>query len=326
MAKRKWGLVAAGNALVDVLVHAPDLPLGMKKGGMTLVNREQAAALYNTVGPGIEMSGGSGANSLSGFVSFGGRGAFMGKTADDQFGEIFRHDLAAQGIAFPTPLYADGVEETGRSIIMVTPDGERTMNTYLGVNANFGPDDVDENLIVQADIILLEGYLFDKPDAKAAFMKAAAAAKAAGTKVAFTLSDAKCVERHHADFTNLIDSYVDIVFANEKEIKALTLQDDFDTAVKALAGRCETAVITRGARGALIVSDGREYKIDPVKPKQLVDTTGAGDAFAAGVLYGLSEGMNPAAAGMLGAKAASMTIGHVGARSPDVRFADLLCN
>lgn len=321
--KRKFGLVAIGDALVDILVHTDDVPAGMKKGGMTLVGRQEAAVVYAQAGAGMLMSGGSAANSLSGFVSFGGKGAFIGKTADDEFGAVFRNDLQRQGISFTTSPQTGG-EETGRSIILITPDGERTMNTYLGANGAFGPDDVDEALIAQADIVLLEGYLFDKPDAKAAFMKAAEVAKDAGTKVAFTLSDAKCVERHHADFKALVNGYVDILFANEREIKALTLKDDFAEAVEAVRGSCETAVITRGAKGALIVTAARDCAIAPVKPKKLEDTTGAGDAFAAGVLYGLSEGMSPAEAGVLGAKAASATIAHVGARSPDVRFADLL--
>ncbi|HEY8192250.1 MAG TPA: adenosine kinase [Alphaproteobacteria bacterium] len=320
--KRKFGLVAIGDALVDILVHADEVPAGMKKGGMTLVDRQEAVAVYAQAGAGMLMSGGSAANSLSGFVSFGGKGAFIGKTADDEFGAVFRNDLQAQGISFTTLPHMGG-EETGRSIILITPDGERTMNTYLGANGAFGPDDVDESLIAQADIVLLEGYLFDKPDAKAAFMKAAQAAKIAGTKVAFTLSDAECVKRHRDDFKALVDK-VDILFANEREIKALTSKEDFAEAVQAIPGSCEVAVITRGAKGALIVTAAQSYTIAPVKPKKLEDTTGAGDAFAAGVLYGLSEGMNPAEAGALGAKAASATIAHVGARSPDVRFADLL--
>ena len=327
MVKRKFGLVAVGDALVDVLVHMDTLPAGMKKGGMTLVDRAQASAFYDQIGPGLEMSGGSAANTLSGFVSFGGAGAFIGKVADDQLGEIFKHDLEAQGIAYQVVPYSGTEEETGRSMIVITPDGERSMNTYLGANGSFSPDDIDEGLIAQGSIVLLEGYLFDKPEAKAAFMKAAAAAKAAGTKVAFTLSDAKCVERHHADFVNLVDNYVDILFANEKEIKALTMKSDFNDSAAVIRGRCETVVLTRGSQGALIVAaDGSDYKIDPVKPEKLEDTTGAGDAFAAGVLYGLSEGMNPAQAGSLGARAASLTISHIGARSPDVKFSKLLCN
>jgi sugar/nucleoside kinase (ribokinase family) len=290
---------------------------------MILIDKDRSKELYKEISPEHEMSGGSAANSLSGFVSFGGKGAFIGKTADDNFGKVFRNDLRAQGIHYATPLTQEN-DATGLSYILVTPDGERTMNTYLGANAYFGPRDIDEKLIAQSKIVLLEGYLFDKPGAKAAFYKAAQAAQKAGTKIAFTLSDSKCVERHHADFTDFVAKYVDILFANQREIKALTLKKEFDDAAWDARHMCETVVITRGAKGAQISHQGATYHIRPQPVSKLVDTTGAGDAFAAGVLYGLSEGMDPARCGELGAKAASGTIAHIGARSPGVKFSDLL--
>ncbi|HTK83469.1 MAG TPA: adenosine kinase [Patescibacteria group bacterium] len=323
---KNFGLVAIGNALVDVLARVDDNFLqarAMLKGGMALIDTAAAQALAAAVQAEKEMSGGSAANSLAGFVSYGGNGAFLGKVAGDRFGGVFRADMDSQGVHFPTAPHT-GAEETGRSYIMVTPDGERTMNTYLGANAAFGPDDVDEDVIADAKIILVEGYLFDQPGTKAAFIKAANAAHAAGTKVAFTLSDHKCVGRHHAEFADLVENHVDILFGNEKELKALTLKEDFDDAARDIGSKCAVAIITRGSKGAVIVADGVQHVIAPVKPRALVDTTGAGDAFAAGVLYGLAEGRSYDEAGHLGAMAASHTISHTGARDPAVKFSSFL--
>lgn len=325
--ERDFGLVVVGNALVDILSQTDDVFItqqGMDKGAMNLVDElGEAHKIYGEMGQGTEMSGGSGANSLSVFSSFGGQGAFIGKTASDELGEIFRHDLKTQGITYTTPVL-EGAEQTGRSYIFVTPDGERTMNTYLGASTELDHEDIDGDLISRGKILLLEGYLFDKPSAKKAFMKAAVSAETYGTKVAFTLSDHRCVDRHIDDFRNLVANYVDILIGNEKEIKALTRTQTFEEAVEALSDACDTLVLTRGKDGAVIIDEGEKYIIPAVKPEKLVDTTGAGDAFAGGVLYGLSEGMSPDQAGLLGAKAASKTIEHIGARNPDLKFSDLL--
>jgi sugar/nucleoside kinase (ribokinase family) len=290
---------------------------------MILIDKPRSKEIYGLLQNPQKMSGGSAANTLSGFASFGGKGAFIGKTAQDKFGDVFRADLAAQGIAYATPPLTLN-EATGLSYILVTPDGERTMNTYLGANEHFAPADVDEKIIADSKIILLEGYLFDRPGAKAAFEKAVDIASKSGTKVAFSLSDFRCVERHHEDFTKLFNKGVDIVFANQREIKALTLKQDFEEAVNDVKQMCETIVLTRGAKGATIIHKGQSVHIPPAKVEKLVDTTGAGDAFAAGVLYGLSEGMSPEESGKLGAAAAAKTIAHIGARSNTSRFSDLL--
>ena len=329
MAAKKYGLVAVGNALLDVLTHVDENFItqqqasGMKKGGMTLIDTPRARELYKLMDAPREMSGGSAANSVSGFASFGGRGAFIGKVGDDRPGQVFRADMNAQGIHFPTAPFT-GDDETGRCYIMITPDGERTMNTYLGTNVHFHPRDVSEAVVRQSQYALLEGYLFDKPSAKKAFEKVARVGAAAGTKIAMTLSDAGCVARHHADFKRMVKNHVDVLFASESEIKAYALTGDFEEAARVAAADVDTAVLTRGGKGAVILTGGKRYDIAAIRPPKFVDTTGAGDAFAGGVLYGLSEGMSPDKCGRLGAMAATVTIGHTGGRSPDVRFRDLL--
>jgi sugar/nucleoside kinase (ribokinase family) len=321
--------VAVGNALLDVLTHVDDRFIeeqkanGMKKGGMMLIDTPRAKELLSLMGPTQEMSGGSAGNSLAGFASFGGKGAFIGKVGADEFGEIFRHDMNTQGISYKTPPYV-GEDETGRCYIMITPDGERTMNTYLGTNVHFAPRDVDADVVRASQYALLEGYLFDKPRAKQAFQKVAGIGKKADTKIAMTLSDSFCVERHHADFTRIVRNDVDVLFASEKEIKSYARTQDFEEAARVAARDVHTAVLTRGGKGAVILSGGQRFDIAAIKPKKFVDTTGAGDAFAAGVLYGLSEGMSLDKCGRLGALAATETISHTGGRSPAVRFRDLL--
>lgn len=328
MTEKLFGLVGVGNALVDVLsredesVIAELEAMGLKKGVMNMVSREQSNTIYAKMGAATEMSGGSAANSLACFASLGGQGAFIGKIADDQFGEIFAHDMCAQGIEFSATVDRTG-DYTGHSYIIVTPDGERTMNTSLGCNTTFGPEDVDVDLIAQSEITLLEGYFFDKPSTKDAFRVAAQAAKDSGGKVALTLSDKGCVERHYDDFKKFTDESVDILIGNKAEIMALTLKETFEEAVESVRIQGKTAILTKGAKGAVIVDQGRLYEIAPVKPEKLEDTTGAGDAFAGAALYGLSKGMGPQAAGELAAKVASFTIGHIGARSPDVSFSDM---
>ena len=327
MAKKDFGLVVVGNALVDILSQESDgfikAHKGMQKGAMNLIDTERGHQIYDAMGPATEMSGGSVANSLSVFASFGGSGVFIGKIADDEFGEVFSHDLKAQGITFTTKPY-QGDLQTGRSYIVVTPDKQRTMNTYLGASTEISETDIDEELIVRSEILLLEGYLMDKPKAKQAFKKAASFAKQHGTKVAFTLSDHNCVGRHHQEFMDLVRNDVDILIGNEEEIQALTLTETFEDAAQMASGLSEIAVLTKGKDGALIINNGERYEIPTFPPEKIVDTTGAGDAFAGGVLYGFSAGMTPDEAGVLGAKAASKTISHIGARNPDTKFKALL--
>lgn len=329
MTRTKFDLITIGNALVDVLsqttdefIAGQDHKHGMKKGAMTLVDEYRADELYNDMGPAIESSGGSAANTMAGFASFGGRGAYIGKVAADQLGKVFRHDMKAQGVDFSTPPLAIGAP-TGRCLILVTPDGQRTMNTFLGAAVELGPHDIDEELIGSASITYLEGYLFDREQAKDAFRKAARVADAAGRRVALTLSDPFCVDRHRKDFLNLVEHHVDILFANEQEIKSLYDAETFEQAYKRVRDKCEVAVLTRSEKGAVIVSGETLLQIPAEKIAQVVDTTGAGDQFAAGFLYGFTQGMDLQKCGRLGILAASEVIGHMGPR-PEIKYADLL--
>ncbi|MHA1569706.1 MAG: adenosine kinase, partial [Alphaproteobacteria bacterium] len=278
--------------------------------------------LYDAMGPGIEMSGGSAANTMAGLASLGGYGAFFGKVRDDQLGEVFRHDINASGIAYYTQPTRAGAA-TARCLVLVTPDAQRTMGTYLGASAEFGPDDVDEDTVQKAAITYLEGYLFDPPNAKEAFRKAAEVAHAAGRKVALTLSDPFCVERHGEEFRELVDGHIDILFANEAEIIALYEAADFDAALQEVRGRCEVAALTRSEKGSIIAANGEVHVVDAEPVDSVVDTTGAGDLYAAGVLYGLTHGHPFAAAGRIGAVAAAEIISHMGARS-ETPLADLV--
>ena len=325
MADTPLDVVGIGNAIVDVLAHTDDAFLaehGLAKGAMTLIDAGQAQTLYDAMGPGMEMSGGSAANTLAGLASLGGYGAFFGKVRDDQLGEVFRHDINAAGIAYYTQPARAGAA-TARCLVLVTPDAQRTMGTYLGASVEFGPDDVDEDTVEKAAITYLEGYLFDPPNAKQAFRKAAEVAHAAGRKVALTLSDPFCVERHGAEFRELVDGHIDILFANEAEIIALYEAADFDAALQEVRGRCEVAVLTRSEKGSIITADGEVHVIDAEPVENVVDTTGAGDLYAAGVLYGLTHNRPFAEAGRIGAVAAAEIIGHMGARS-ETPLADLV--
>lgn len=320
-----FDVVGLGNALVDVLSHEADAFLaahGLVKGSMTLVDAAQASRLYDAMGPGVEISGGSVANSMVGIASFGGRAAFVGRVADDQLGEVFGHDIRAAGVHFANPPSADGLP-TGRCLIVVTPDAERTLNTFLGAAAELGPEDVDADLVGAAQVTYLEGYLWDQPAAKEAFRHAARVAHAAGRRVALTLSDGFCVDRHRADFLALVADEVDILFANEAEICSLYQVDDFDAALQRVNHHCEIAVLTRSAKGSIIVRGDEVHVIDaaPV-PGGVVDTTGAGDLYAAGFLYGFTHGHDLGTCGRLGALAASEVIGHLGAR-PERSLAEL---
>ena len=320
-----FDVVGLGNAIVDVLSQTDDAALdglGLQKGAMTLIDQDRAAELYDRMGPGIEVSGGSAANTLAGITSLGGAGAYIGKVRDDTLGEVFRHDIRAAGVEFRCPPASEG-PQTARCLIFVTADAQRTMQTFLGVSSELGPDDVDPELIGAARITYLEGYLFDKEPAKEAFVKAAELAHFAGRKVALSLSDSFCVERHRASFRHLVAGHIDVLFANESEITALYEVDDFDEACR-LAGRdCGFAALTKGADGSAIVQDGTVTAVAAEPALRLVDTTGAGDLYAAGVLFGLARGFGPAECGRLGAIAAAEIIGHYGAR-PEARLADLV--
>lgn len=309
-------VVGVGNALVDVLSHAGDDFLhrqGLVKGTMQLVDEARAGDLYAAMGPAIEVSGGSAANTIVGVASFGGRAHYVGKVRNDQLGDVFSHDLRAVGVGYATPAAIDG-PSTGRCLIVVTPDAQRTMSTYLGASSRLGPGDIDKRLIERGRILYLEGYLFDPPEAQEAFRVAADMAHAAGRKVALTLSDPFCVDRHREAFRELVERHVDILFANEAEIRALYEVDDFDGAVARVRGHCEVAALTRSERGSLIVDGDRVHVVAAERVGAVVDTTGAGDLYAAGFMVGLSRRLLLPACGRLGALAAAEVISHVGAR------------
>ncbi|MCD8525707.1 MAG: adenosine kinase [Alphaproteobacteria bacterium] len=320
MTNSLYGVAAVGNALVDVISQTDEAfikdqheKFGMEKGAMTLVDQDRALQLYDAMGPGTETSGGSAANTMAGFASFGGKAAFMAKVADDQLGQIFQHDIRSLGITFTTPTLKGGAS-TGRCMILVTPDGQRTMNTFLGASVELDESDVDESIIAAAQITYLEGYLFDRDQAKAAFVKASEYAHKAGKKVALTLSDPFCVGRHRDDFLKLVKGHVDILFANEEELKSLMQEQDFDKAIAALSNDLEIAAVTRSEKGAVLKSKDETVAIPAQPVSKVVDTTGAGDQFAAGFLYGFTEGMSLQRCGELGTMAASEVISHIGPR------------
>lgn len=328
MSKPVLGVVAVGNALVDVLANVDNHFLiqqaqdyGMEKGAMTLIDMDRATELYGQMPAGLETSGGSAGNTMAGFASFGGQGGFIGKVAQDALGDTFRDDLQSLGIRFDTPPLVAG-EATGRCLILVTPDADRTMNTYLGASSELSPVDIDEDLISNAMVTYLEGYLFDKPLAKQSFIAAAEAAHRAGHRVALTLSDPFCVDRHRSDFLRLVEKHVDILFANEDEIKSLYMQQDFEDALSAVSAHVEVAAITRGEKGAVILSTGQRINVAAEPVEHVVDTTGAGDQFAAGFLYGFTHDMDLAQCGRLGVIAAAEVISHMGPR-PATSYANL---
>jgi sugar/nucleoside kinase (ribokinase family) len=325
MRSATYDVIGVGNAIVDVLAPAQDAFLaehGLDKGMMTLIDTDRARRLYDAMGPGVEVSGGSAANTLAGIASLGGGGAYIGKVRNDTLGGVFSHDINAIGVDYRTAPATDG-ESTARCLIFVTPDAQRTMQTYLGISVTLGPDDIDEGAIQDARITYLEGYLFDPPEAKKAFVKAAEAAHAAERKVALTLSDPFCVDRHRAAFMHLISGHVDIVFANEAEIKALFEVDDFDLALQRIRGHCEIAALTRGEKGSVIVAGDEIHVVDAAPVGRVIDTTGAGDLFAAGFLHGLIGGRDLHDCGRIGGLAAAEVIGHYGAR-PEVSLRELL--
>ena len=317
-------VVGIGNAIVDVLSHADDEFLvreGLVKGSMALIDTVRAEALYDSMGPAIEVSGGSAANTVAGLAGFGGRAGFVGRVRDDQLGAVFTHDLRALGVEFDVAPAMEG-PPTGRCLILVTPDAQRTLNTYLGAGANLGPDDVDEAQVACAQITYLEGYLWDPPAAKEAFRKASAVAHASGRKIAFSLSDSFCVGRWREEFVHLAEHEVDVLFANEEEIRSLYQANSFDDALQHVREHCETAALTRSEKGSVIVSGDEIHVIDPEPVASVVDTTGAGDLYAAGFLFGLSRGLDLFTCGRLGSIAASEVISHMGAR-PETSLAEL---
>lgn len=317
MTEAKYDVLGIGNAIFDVLVKTDESFLaahGMTKGGMALIDEARAAAIYRDMGPATEMSGGSAANTIVGVANLGARAAYVGKVKNDQIGGLYTHDIRAAGVAFETKAASDG-PATGCSYILVTPDGERTMNTYLGAAQELMPADIDAAQIAASSIIYLEGYLWDPKNAKDAFVKASTVAHEAGRQVALTLSDSFCVDRYRGEFLDLMcNGTVDLVFANEAELHSLYQTSDFDTALKQLRVDAKLAVVTRSEKGCVVVSKDGIMAVPAFPIEKMVDTTGAGDLFAAGFLFGLVRSAGFEAAGRLGALAAAEVIQHIGAR------------
>jgi sugar/nucleoside kinase (ribokinase family) len=321
----RYDVVGIGNALVDVIAHAPDSFLAeheLVKGSMELIDADRARHLHAALGTPVEMSGGSAANTMCGVASLGGRAAYIGKVSDDELGDVFGHDLNAVGVAF-RPGAPESETPTGRSIIVVTPDAQRTMNTYLGVAELLSSDDLDEAAIADGAVLYMEGYLFDRDDAKKAFRRAAGVAHAAGRTVSLSLSDSFCVDRHRADFAALVRDEVDILFGNDDELCSLYELTSLDEAIDRVRGECQLAAITCGKDGSYVVTaDGVvEVPVEPVP--RVLDTTGAGDLYAAGFLYGFTRGLPLDQCGRFGSIAAAEVISHVGPR-PLVELRTLL--
>jgi sugar/nucleoside kinase (ribokinase family) len=319
---KRFDVTCIGNAIVDVLAQADDALLqkhGLPKGAMNLIDAETAERLYGIMGPGIEASGGSAGNTAAGIAALGGRAAYIGKVADDQLGEVFTHDIHAVGVAYDTVPLQNGLP-TARSLIFVTPDAQRTMQTFLGACTQLGPEDVNMDYIAGSKVVYLEGYLWDMPRAKTAMRDAAIRAQSEGVKVSLTLSDAFCVARFRDEFLELAERYVDILFANESEILSLYQTDNFDEALQQVRRHCEIAALTRSEKGSVVVNGDEVHLIDPVKGVKVIDTTGAGDAYAAGFLYGYTQGHDLATCGRLGSVMAAEVISHYGPRvSSDVK-------
>ncbi|MBM5798681.1 MAG: adenosine kinase [Cyanobacteria bacterium M_surface_7_m2_040] len=316
MSAKSLDVVGIGNAIVDVLVKTDDDTIdnhALTKGTMALVDEQQAEALYASLGPGLETSGGSAANTLAGIAQLGGRAGFIGRVRDDQLGAIFSHDIRAVGARYQTPAATSG-PSTARCLILVTPDAQRTMCTYLGASVQLHPDDLDLEMVAQAKVLYLEGYLWDSEEAKAAFIAAAEVARANGGEVALSLSDAFCVERHRDSFQELVDGHVDILFANEMEITSLYKANSFEEAAEQVRGRCKVAALTRSEAGSLILNGSGTHPIAPVKLGPLVDTTGAGDLYAAGFLHAYCQGQAIEACGRLGSLCAGQVVTQLGPR------------
>jgi sugar/nucleoside kinase (ribokinase family) len=326
MSPSRFDVVCVGNAIVDVITQADESFLtdhGMVKGSMQLIEDDVAHRLYADMGSAIESSGGSAANTAAGLASFGADVGFVGKVADDALGEVFTHDIRAIGVHFDPLTAAAGSPATARCLILVTPDGERTLNTFLGVSSLISPSDVVDDLIADARVAYCEGYLWDLPDAKRAIEKTMDVAKRAGRKVAFTLSDSFCVDRHRDDFLALTEERIDILFANEAEITSLYEVDTFEEAAAHVSKHCEIAALTRSEKGSVVItSDGGRFEVAARPVSRVVDTTGAGDLYAAGFLHGYTHCLDLAASADLGGLAAGEIISHLGAR-PEVSLQDL---
>ncbi|WP_106745114.1 adenosine kinase [Yoonia maritima] len=314
---KKFQVVGIGNAMVDVLARAEDAFLeeaGIGKGIMQLIDMDRAVSLYASVGPAKEISGGSAANTIAGVAHLGGRTAYVGKVKDDQLGAIFAHDLRAQGAVYETALAPKSEEaETGRCIVIVTPDGERSMNTYLGVTEFLSPDDIDEAQMAEAEWIYLEGYRFDGPDSHAAFAKAINACKGAGGKVSITLSDPFCIDRHRDAFRDMIKDHVDLLFCNRAEMLSMYQTDDFEAALTKAAAEVAVVACTDSEHGVHILDGDNRWHV-PAVPTQIVDATGAGDLFAGAFLWAMTNGYDLQTCGKMGNIAASEVISHIGAR------------
>lgn len=310
-------VLCIGNAIVDIIARCDDAFLNdnaIIKGAMNLIDAERAETLYARMGPAVEASGGSAGNTAAGIASFGGKAAFFGKVARDQLGEIYAHDIRAQGVHFETAPLASP-PPTARSMIFVTPDGERSMNTYLGACIELGPDDVDEAIVASAKVTYFEGYLWDPPRAKEAIRECARIAHANGREMSMTLSDPFCVDRYRAEFLELMRSgTVDIVFANASEAKSLYETESLEEALQAIAKDCRLAVVTMSEKGSIVVTGDERVTVEPLVIEELVDTTGAGDLYAAGFLYGYTQGRDLATCGRLGSLAAGLVIQQIGPR------------
>ena len=310
-------VVGIGNAIVDVLVQTEDSFLqahSLQKGGMALIDEAQAEVLYQASGPGQETSGGSVANTMVGIAQLGGRTGFIGRVRNDQLGKIFSHDIRAVGARFETPAATSGAT-TARCLIYVTPDAERTMCTFLGASTQLEPEDLDLSMVKQTKVLYLEGYLWDSPAAKRAFIAGAEACRAAGGQVALSLSDGFCVDRHRDSFLELVNGHVDVLFANEAEIKSLYETDNFDTALEKVRGCCEVTAITRSSQGSVVLSGDQRWDIGIFSLGDLVDTTGAGDLYAGGFLHAYTQGESLERCGQLGALCAGQIVTQLGARS-----------
>ncbi len=324
MTDAEYDVAGIGNAIVDVVAHAEDAFLtdnNLPKGGMTLIDDTQADRLYDRMGAAIESSGGSAANTMACLASLGGSGVFFGKVADDALGKTFQHDMRATGIGFTGEPLHDS-KATARCLVLVTKDAERTMATFLGACTELGPEDINTDQVARAQVLYLEGYLWDPPRAKEAFLKGARAAHEAGRKVALSLSDQFCVDRHRDEFRDLVANHVDILFANESEIKSLYEVDSFDEAFQRVRQNVDVAALTRSAQGSVVVTPDEVHIVDAEKISRVVDTTGAGDAYAGGFLYGYTRGLDLATCARLGGMSAAEVISHFGAR-PETPLAQL---
>lgn len=323
MSDQLLDVVGIGNAIMDIISHAEDadlVRLGLERGAMSLIGSDRAKFLFEEMGARVQLSGGSAGNTVAGLASLGAKTGYIGKVARDSFGDAFRHDITSLGVRFTTMASSEG-PPTAQSLIFVTPDGQRTMNTFLGACVNLAPEDLDIDLIRSAKVLYLEGYLFDPPQAKEAFYVAARAAQNAGRKVALTLSDPFCVDRHREAFQHLIENHVDILFANEVELLSLCETYDWNQAIESISSRVEFAALTRGPKGSLIVTSDQAIVLPAAEPTAIVDTTGAGDLYAAGVLFGIVSEYSPRDSGWLGSLAAAEVISHFGGR-PETDLVD----